>query len=236
VRPIARFPRLFVAEAMPTPEEIERGKTPPPMTPEEHQKMSEEAWARAEECGPAFKGPFLRPWIEHSHHKYSRSWHPAICGGGPAAVVQGSGMRFKWFAFNLLFGNAFGECDVPQGQYLTAEQAMAAADEFLAKDIGEHASWVNYPLSVTLHIEASPWTLARAVDDQWIRTWKDWPDEKALAARIVQRGEEFHFTCWGIYSEGHIGWGKANDLKRAKELADTTLREYCQASDVVRGT
>jgi hypothetical protein len=86
------------------------------------------------------------------------------------------------------------------------------------------------PLTVTLRIEASSWKLARATDDQWIRIWNDWPDEKALAARVVQKGEEFHFTCWGIYSEGHIGYGKANDLETARKLADETLREYCQAS------
>ena len=236
-----RYPRLFVPGADDlTPEQIadaKNWKMPPPMTPEEHQKMSEESWARAREYGPAFKGPFLGPWIEHSHHRFSRSWHSSLGGGGPAAVVQGSGMRFKWFAFNNLLGSASGEVCLPypyeEGRTSASVEAMAAADAFLAQDTSG-PNWVNYPLIAHLRIVASPWFPSLDFKNQWFRTWKDtvWPAEKNVAARIT-RLEENHFqwTCWSIYSEEHIGLGRETTLEKAQEMADATLRAYCLATE-----
>ena len=86
---------------------------------------------------------------------------------------------------------------------------------------------------VTLHIEASEWALGRPMEgaDRWVRTWKDWPEEKALAAHVVCIKEgHFRWGCWGVFSEGHIGYGRANTLEDAQKIADATLREYCRAT------
>lgn len=232
-----------------------------PYSAEDRKRFNEESWARSQkmvdESGVArFQGPFIGPWIEHSDHRYSRSWHPALCGGGPAAVVQGHGPRYQWFAWHNLLGNASGEVSIhyPDDLHRSAvKEAMAAADKFLDEEEDSRKKfgpfWTHYPLVVTLKIEASPWSLARSVDDdQWIRTWKDWPDEKALAARITRvkddghmyhLGEKvvsphvgkFQWVCWGIYSEGDIGDGYAETFEEAKKLAEATLMEYCQASE-----
>jgi len=90
-------------------------------------------------------------------------------------------------------------------------------------------------IAVTLHIEATEWALGRPFEgvDQWVRSWKDWPDERELAARVVCiKDDHYRWTCWGIYSEGHIGYGRANTLEEAMEMSDKTLVEYCHASEM----
>jgi hypothetical protein len=193
-----------------------------------------------------YYGPFIGPWIEHSNHRYSRSWHPSLSGGGPAAVVQGHGPRFQWFAWHSLLGNASGEVSTSDPNRSALQEAMTAADKFLGEQLHSQKEfgpqWTCYPLAVTLLIEASPWTLARGTNDQWVRTWKDWSNEKALAARVTRESDElkqegfgeFQWVCWGIYSEGHIGYGYADTFESAKEAAEATLMTYCQASTEMR--
>jgi hypothetical protein len=215
-----------------------------PYTPEDRKRYNEQTWAycqkQRDDTGVAlFLGPFIGPWIEHSHHRYSRSWHPSLGGGGPAAVVDVRG-RCTWFAWHNLGGF---KSDVTE----KLQEAMAAADAFLAEEdyyVKPNAHYMYYPLAVSLLIEASPWTRESSTSgfvcgttgelDQWVRTWEALPnqqDKKAIAARIVERDNEFHFVCYGIYSESCIGDGEAADLRTAERLADEVLRVYCQASE-----
>jgi hypothetical protein len=91
---------------------------------------------------------------------------------------------------------------------------------------------------VTLKIEASDWALVRSDScDVWARSWRHWPEEKALAARVSIIKDEstgdghYRWICWGLYTEHHIGYGREATLQKAKDMADATLFEYCRASE-----